>query len=75
MKKDLIIIYLFERYKIDFIIQEKILWKNDNKISVRFSTRNLDMNGKILNVPIFIAEYIDKLIQIEEQNNGGRKNF
>ena len=43
--------------------------KNDNKISVRFSTRNLDMNGKILNVPIF------KLIQIEEQNNGGRKNF
>lgn len=23
MKKDLIIIYLFERYKIDFIIQEK----------------------------------------------------
>lgn len=49
--------------------------KNDNKISVRFSTRNLDMNGKILNVPIFIAEYIDKLIQIEEQNNGGRKNF
>ena len=49
--------------------------KNDNKISVRFSTRNLDMNAKILNVPIFIAEYIDKLIQIEEQNNGGRKNF
>ena len=33
------------------------------------------MNGKILNVPIFIAEYIDKLIQIEEQNNGGRKIF
>ena len=33
------------------------------------------MNGKILNVPIFIAEYIDKLIQIEEKNNGGRKNF
>ena len=37
---------------------------NDNKISVRFSTRNLDMSGKILNVPIFMAEYIDKLIQI-----------
>ncbi len=39
---------------------------NDNKISVRFSTRNLDMSGKILNVPIFMAEYIDKLIQIGE---------
>ena len=45
------------------------------KIYVRFSMRNLDMSGNILNVPIFIAEYIDKLIQIEEQNNGGRKNF
>ena len=45
------------------------------KIYVGFSMRNLDMSGNILNVPIFIAEYIDKLIQIEEQNNGGRKNF
>lgn len=40
---------------------------NDNKISVRFSTRNLDMSGKILNVPIFMAEYIDKLIRIGEK--------
>jgi hypothetical protein len=38
---------------------------NDNKISVRFSTRNLDKSGKILNIPIFMAEYIDKLIEIE----------
>jgi hypothetical protein len=37
---------------------------NDNKISVRFSTRNLDKSGKILNIPIFMAEYIDKLIEI-----------
>ena len=42
---------------------------NDNKISVRFSTRNLDMSGKILNVPIFMAEYIDKLIQIGEKGD------
>ena len=38
---------------------------NDNKISIRFSTKNLDKSGKILNVPIFMAEYVDKLISIE----------
>lgn len=37
---------------------------NENKISVRFSTRNLDKSGKILNIPIFMAEYIDKLIAL-----------
>ena len=37
---------------------------NKNKISVRFSTRNLDKSGKILNIPIFMAEYIDKLIML-----------
>lgn len=35
-----------------------------NKISVRFSARNLDKSGKILNIPIFMAEYIDKLITL-----------
>ena len=37
---------------------------NKNKISIRFSTKNLDKSGKILNVPIFMAEYVDKLISI-----------
>lgn len=37
---------------------------NNNKISVRFSTRNLDKSGKIINIPIFMAEYIDKLIEL-----------
>lgn len=37
---------------------------NENKISIRFSARNLDKSGKILNIPIFMAEYVDKLIQI-----------
>lgn len=37
---------------------------NGNKISVRFSTKNLDKSGKILNIPIFMVEYIDKLIDI-----------
>lgn len=37
---------------------------NKNKISIRFSIKNLDKSGKILNVPIFMAEYVDKLISI-----------
>lgn len=37
---------------------------NENKISIRFSARNLDKSGKILNIPIFMAEFIDKLIYI-----------
>ena len=37
---------------------------NENKISIRFSTRNLNKSGKILNMPIFMAEYIDKLITL-----------
>ena len=39
------------------------------KIYVRFSMRNLDMSGNILNVPIFMTEYIDKLIQIGEKRD------
>lgn len=38
---------------------------NNNKIAIRFSTRNLDKSGKILNIPIFMAEYVYKLIDIE----------
>ena len=41
---------------------------NNNKISVRFSARNLDFSGKILNIPIFMVEYIDKLIEICDKN-------
>ena len=38
--------------------------RNNNKISIRFATKNLDKSGKILNIPIFMAEYVDKLISI-----------
>lgn len=37
---------------------------NENKILVRFSARNLDKSGKILNIPIFMAEYVDNLITL-----------
>lgn len=37
---------------------------SNNKIAVRFSARNLDMSGKIINIPIFMAEYVDKFIKI-----------
>ena len=36
--------------------------KYDNKLSIRFSQNNLIQDGKILNVPLFMIEYLDKLI-------------
>lgn len=42
---------------------------NKNKISIRFSARNLDMSGKIINVPIFMAEYVDKIIEMGLEKN------
>ena len=39
--------------------------ENNNKLSIRFSTRNIDKSGKILNIPLFMAEYIDRYIKKE----------
>lgn len=41
--------------------------KNNNEIAIRFSGRNLDKSGKVLNIPIFMAEYIEKMIDISEK--------
>ena len=40
---------------------------NDNKISIRFSTRNIDKSGKILNLPLFMVEYIEKFITMADK--------
>ena len=37
---------------------------NDNEISIRFSTNNLNKSGKILNIPLFMVEYTKKLLDI-----------
>lgn len=37
---------------------------NDNEISIRFSTNNLNKSGKILNIPLFMVEYTNKLLDI-----------
>lgn len=34
---------------------------NDNEISFRFSLNNLSKNGKIVNIPLYLIEYIDNL--------------
>ncbi len=34
---------------------------NDNEISFRFSLNNLTKDGKIVNIPLYFIEYIDKL--------------
>ena len=36
--------------------------KFDNDLSIRFSLNNLTKDGKVLNVPLFMIEYIEKLI-------------
>ena len=36
--------------------------KFENDISIRFSMNNLSKDGKILNIPLFLIEYIDKFI-------------
>lgn len=34
----------------------------DNKISIRFSMNNLSQDGKILNIPLFMIEYLNNLL-------------
>ena len=41
--------------------------KNNNEIAIRFSGRNLDKSGKVLNIQIFMAEYFEKMIDISEK--------
>ena len=36
--------------------------KHDNKVAIRFSMNNLTKNDKILNIPLFLVEYLDKFI-------------
>lgn len=36
--------------------------KYNNKLSIRLSKNNLSKDGKILNIPLFLIEYINKLI-------------
>ena len=36
--------------------------ENDNNISIRLSLNNLKQDGKIINIPLYLIEYIDKFI-------------
>ena len=40
--------------------------KFDNEISIRFSMNNLKKDGKILNIPLFLIEYMDKFMNFRE---------
>ena len=37
--------------------------KFDNDISIRFSMNNLIKDGKIINIPLFLIEYMENFIQ------------
>ena len=75
--------YIFNRYKIDFVIQKnnkiipievksssshnhnsltKYNSMNDNDISIMFSLDNLKKDGKVINIPLFMVEYINKFL-------------
>ena len=36
--------------------------KYDNDISIRFSMNNLKKDGKVINIPLFLIEYMEKFI-------------
>lgn len=38
--------------------------KYKNKISIIFSTNNLKLDGKVLNIPLYLAEYIANIIKV-----------
>jgi predicted AAA+ superfamily ATPase len=40
------------------------IYSADVKLRVRFSLKNLCLNGNVLNIPLFMADYADKLIGI-----------
>ena len=37
--------------------------KNDNELAIRFSMNNLKRDGKVLNIPLFMVQYIEKMIK------------
>ena len=74
--------YVFDRHKIDFVIQykNKIVpievkankssnnasltrynEKFNNDMFIRFSMNNLKKDGKVINIPLFLIEYLDKI--------------
>ena len=53
--------------------------KNKNELSIRFSMNNIAKDGKILNIPLFLVEYIDNfckkvLLKIKKCDNIGDEN-
>lgn len=45
------------------------LYENETPIVVRLSLRNLSLDGNVLNVPLFLADKLDKLIGIALKSN------
>lgn len=37
--------------------------KNDNELAIRFSMNNLKKDGKVLNIPLFMVQYIEKFVK------------
>ena len=61
MKKDLIIIYLFERYKIDFIIQEM----NRETNTIGSKANNLEITNGVIDIKTEIEDIREQVQNIE----------
>lgn len=44
-------------------------YEEETKIAIRFSLRNLSFDGKILNVPLYLIDELDRLIDIAKMNS------
>lgn len=44
-------------------------YEAETKIRIRCSLRNLKLDGNLLNIPLFLMDYIDKLIEISMQQD------
>ena len=40
------------------------VFKNETKLRIRFSMKNLRMDGGVLNIPLFLADFTDRLINL-----------
>ena len=47
----------------------KELFPNQTKLRIRFSLNNLKLDDDMLNIPLFMADYTDKLIELALKEN------
>lgn len=47
----------------------KELFRNEVKLRIRFSLDNLKLDGDVLNIPLFMADQTERLIEVALKND------